>query len=51
MLIKWRVPKTIQWIVKLFLIYLVIFTGFRVATVVCFKPAKTGLWEDRKSVV
>lgn len=45
MLIKWRVPKTIQWIVKLFLIYLVIFTGFRVATVVCFKPAKTGLWE------
>jgi phosphoglycerol transferase MdoB-like AlkP superfamily enzyme len=31
--------------VKLFLIYLVIFTGFRVATVVCFKPAKTGLWE------
>jgi phosphoglycerol transferase MdoB-like AlkP superfamily enzyme len=45
MLIKWRVPKTIQWIVKLFLIYLVIFTGFRVATVVCFKPAKTGLLE------
>lgn len=45
MLIKWRVPKTIQWIVKLFLIYLVIFTGFRVATVVCFKPAKIGLLE------
>jgi len=38
MLIKWRVPKTIQWIVKLFFIYLLIFTAFRVATVVCFKP-------------
>jgi phosphoglycerol transferase MdoB-like AlkP superfamily enzyme len=38
MLIKWRVPKTIQWIVKLFFIYLFIFTAFRVATVICFKP-------------
>ena len=36
MLISWRVPKTIQWIVKLFLIYLCIFTAFRVATVICF---------------
>ncbi len=39
MLIKWRVPKTIQWLVKLFLIYLFIFSAFRVATVVFFKPA------------
>ena len=39
MLIKWRVPKTVQWIVQLFLIYLFIFTAFRVATVVFFKPA------------
>jgi phosphoglycerol transferase MdoB-like AlkP superfamily enzyme len=38
MLISWRVPKTIQWIVKLFLIYLCIFTAFRVATVIFFKP-------------
>lgn len=38
MLIKWRVPKTIQWIVKLFFIYLFIFTAFRIATVVFFKP-------------
>lgn len=38
MLIKWRVPKTIQWIVKLFFIYLFIFTAFRIATVICFKP-------------
>ncbi|MBS1744198.1 MAG: sulfatase-like hydrolase/transferase [Bacteroidetes bacterium] len=39
MLIKWRVPKTIQWIVTLFFIYLFIFTAFRIATVICFKPA------------
>jgi phosphoglycerol transferase MdoB-like AlkP superfamily enzyme len=38
MLRRLRVPKTIQWIVKLFFIYLVIFTVFRVATVVFFKP-------------
>ena len=38
MLISWRVPKTIQWIVKLFLIYLCIFTAFRMATVIFFKP-------------
>ncbi len=38
MLISWRVPKTIQWIVKLFFIYLCIFTAFRIATVICFKP-------------
>ena len=41
MLIKWRVPKTIQWIIKLFLIYLFIFTAFRIATVVIFKPTTT----------
>lgn len=45
MLIKWRVPKTIQWIVKLFFIYLFIFTAFRVATVVSFKPDNIGLIE------
>ncbi len=45
MLIKWRVPKTIQWLVKLFFIYLFIFTAFRIATVVCFKPTGTGILE------
>ena len=45
MLIKWRVPKTIQWLVKVFFIYLFIFTAFRIATVICFKPAGTGLLE------
>jgi len=43
MLISWRVPKTIQWIVKLFLIYLCIFTAFRIATVICFKPGSISL--------
>ena len=47
MLIKWRASKTIQWIVKLFLIYLLIFTAFRIATVIFFKPkniAVLDLW-------
>ncbi|MEO6404271.1 MAG: sulfatase-like hydrolase/transferase [Ferruginibacter sp.] len=44
-LIKLRVPKTIQWLVKLFFIYLFIFTAFRVATVICFKPKATSVWE------
>ena len=43
MLISWRVPKTIQWIVKLFIIYLCIFTAFRMATVICFKPASISI--------
>ncbi len=43
MLISWRVPKTIQWIVKLFMIYLCIFTAFRIATVIFFKPQSIGL--------
>ncbi len=38
MFIKWLVPKTVQWIITLLLIYLFIFTAFRVATVVFFKP-------------
>lgn len=45
MLIRWRVPKTIQWIVKLFLIYLCIFTAFRIATVICFKPKNIYFYE------
>lgn len=45
MLIKWRVPKTIQWLVIVFFIYLFIFTAFRIATVIWFKPKDTGLVE------
>ena len=45
MLIRWRVPKTIQWIVKLFLIYVCIFTAFRIATVICFKPKSLSVFD------
>jgi len=45
MLIRFRFPKTIQWIIKLFIIYLSIFTGFRVITMFCFKPAATKVFE------
>lgn len=45
MLIKWRASKTIQWIVKLFFIYLLIFTAFRIATVFFFKPHNISLAE------
>ncbi len=39
MLLKWRVPKTIQWVVKLFFIFLLIFTLFRLSTYFAFRPA------------
>ena len=45
MLSSWRVPKTIQWIVRLFLIYLCIFTAFRIATVIFFKPNTVDVFE------
>lgn len=35
------VPLTIQWIVKLWFIYLLIFTVLRIATVILFIPART----------
>jgi phosphoglycerol transferase MdoB-like AlkP superfamily enzyme len=45
MLIEQRFPKTVQWIVRIFLIYLIIFTAFRVATVIFFKPKSIPLLE------
>src|SRR5882757_7695752 len=45
MLSKLKVPKTVQWIVKLFLIYIFIFTAFRIATAIIFKPSTTGVAE------
>ena len=45
MLTRWRFPKTIQWIINLFIIYLSIFTGFRIITLICFKPAATKVIE------
>jgi phosphoglycerol transferase MdoB-like AlkP superfamily enzyme len=43
MLLKWQMPKTIQWVVKLFFIFLLIFTLFRISTYLAFKPAETSL--------
>jgi phosphoglycerol transferase MdoB-like AlkP superfamily enzyme len=33
-----KISKTIQWIIKIFFIYLLVFTALRIATVVFFKP-------------
>lgn len=38
MLVKLRVPKTIQWVVKLFFIMLLVFTLFRLSTYIAFHP-------------
>jgi phosphoglycerol transferase MdoB-like AlkP superfamily enzyme len=45
MLIKWQMPKTIQWVVKLFFIFLLVFTLFRISTFIAFKPADVGMNE------
>ncbi len=42
---KHKIPKTIQWIIRLFVIYLCIFTVFRITTTVLFKPKAIG-WLD-----
>ena len=45
MLIRWKFPKTIQWIIRLFIIYLCIFIGFRILTLLFFIPAATKVIE------
>lgn len=37
-LIRNRVPRTIQWLLNVFVIYLFLFTAFRLATALVFKP-------------
>jgi phosphoglycerol transferase MdoB-like AlkP superfamily enzyme len=44
MLIRWKFPKTIQWIIKLFIIYLCIFSTFRIATLLFFKPENISIY-------
>jgi phosphoglycerol transferase MdoB-like AlkP superfamily enzyme len=39
MLIRLKIPKTILWVVKLFMIFILIFTVFRFATFLAFRPA------------
>jgi len=43
MLLKWQMPKTLQWVVKLFFIFLGVFTLFRISTYVAFKPVEVEL--------
>jgi phosphoglycerol transferase MdoB-like AlkP superfamily enzyme len=43
MLKKLRVPKTIQWVVQVFFMYLAVFTLFRMVTVAFFKPPNTNI--------
>lgn len=38
MLVKYKIPKTILWVVNLLVIFLLIFTVFRLATYFAFKP-------------
>src|SRR5438094_6663615 len=38
MLIRLKIPKTILWVINLFLIFLLIFTLFRLTTFFAFKP-------------
>lgn len=42
---KWKVSKTIQWIIKLFIIYLCMFTAFRIVLVILFKPKAISILE------
>lgn len=44
MLLRWKVPKTIQWVVKLFFIFLAIFSLFRIATFFAFAPEDVSFW-------
>ncbi len=43
MLARFRIPKTILWAANLFGIFLLIFTGFRLATFLAFRPAEFGI--------
>src|SRR6476659_9517999 len=38
MLVKYKIPKTILWVINLFLIFLAIFTLFRFITFFIFRP-------------
>lgn len=42
MLLRFKIPKTILWVVNLFIIFLVIFTLFRLATYIAFRPQDFG---------
>jgi phosphoglycerol transferase MdoB-like AlkP superfamily enzyme len=45
MLKRYKIPKTILWVINLFLIFLLIFTLFRFATYLAFKPKNISFGE------
>ena len=45
MLIKYKIPKTLLWVVNLLLIFLLIFTVFRLVTCIAFKPKSLSINE------
>jgi hypothetical protein len=45
MLIRLKIPKTIMWVINLLVIFLLIFTLFRLATYFSFKPKDLGFKE------
>jgi phosphoglycerol transferase MdoB-like AlkP superfamily enzyme len=49
MLQKLKVPHTLQWVIRLFFLYLVIFTIFRIATYIAFNPDKHALHGENPS--
>ncbi len=49
MLIRYKIPKTIIWVINLFIIFVCIFTFFRVAAYLSFKPADLGITDTLPS--
>ncbi len=45
MLVKYKIPKTILWVINLLIIFLLIFTVFRAATFFAFKPTNLSFGE------
>src|SRR3569832_977305 len=43
MLVKYKIPKTILWVINLLIIFLLIFTVFRFATFFAFNPKNLSL--------
>src|SRR5690349_14795277 len=45
MFLKYKIPKTILWVINLLLIFLLIFTLFRVVTYFAFKPRELSFFD------
>ena len=45
MLVKYKIPKTILWVINLLIIFLAIFSIFRLITFIAFKPAGTSFFD------